>query len=176
MSPRIAWAFALLLDGDRLPGISPRELTRLRRRADDLALTKGRSDEVISSWLASRASVHRYAVAAADIADLRRDSRIALSGVSDTRAELSAASEVEGYVPSDQLRTMQREYLLVTKPDHAWAAANVVLRPIDSLIDVSAKVPRLMVVVDLVDRHESRAEAAAKRLLDGVLRDRQWTP
>src|SRR5205085_1727006 len=66
MSPRIAWGFALLLDGHRLPGVIPRELTRLRRRADSLASSEDRRDDIVSSWLASRASVHRFTVATAD--------------------------------------------------------------------------------------------------------------
>jgi hypothetical protein len=176
MSPRIAWGFALLLDGHRLPGVTPRELTRLRRRADTLASSEDRRDDIVSSWLASRASVHRFTVATADVADLRRDQQIVLSGVSDSRAELSAAGEVEGYIPSDQLSALGQEYLLVAKPNHGTETANVILRSIDRPIEMPAEVPRLMVVVDLIDRRESRAAGAADRLLDTVLSERLWTP
>jgi hypothetical protein len=176
MSPRITWAFAVLLDGRRLPGVAPRELSRLRRRADSLVSATGRREEVISSWLANRATVHRYSVATADAADVRRDARIALSGVSAVSSGLSAAGEVEGYADTNQLSHIEQEYLLVAKSDHAAAAANVILRSIDSPIDLSPGVPRLMVVVDLIDRRESRAAVAAERLLNKLLSERLWLP
>lgn len=174
MAPRIAWAFAALLDGGRPSGVIRRELSRLRRRADRLVSPSVPRDETISSWLADRASIHHYSVATMDAADLRGDPRIALSGVSGARSELSAGGEVEGYVRSDHLRVLEADYLLVAKSDHAAAAANVVLRSIDPLLGLPVEIPRLMIVVDLIDRRESRAATAADRLLDEVLREGLW--
>lgn len=173
MSPRIAWAFAGLLDGQRPDGMAPQELSRLRRRADALLSEADRRLEVIGSWLAKRAPAQRYSVGVPDVGELRRDPRIALSGVSDQRAGLSAASEVEGYVRLGELAELEREYLLVPKSDRAAESANVVLRPAENMRH-HLDVPGLMVVADLVDRHEARAALAADRLLDGVLAARQW--
>jgi hypothetical protein len=175
MSARIAWAFAALLDGHRPPQASSREISRLRRRADTLTFTRvGRAD-TIASWLADRARVHHYSVAPPDTADLRVDPRIALSGVSAPSSGLSAGGEVEGYVHADHLDALEREYLLVPKPDHTAAAANVVLRTLGPpAAHTVAGIPRMMLIADLLDRYDPRATSAAEHLLDQVLDQRLW--
>lgn len=171
MSARIAWALAALLDGEPVHGLAPREVSRLRERARQLEADRDGRTALVNSWMARRATVHRSSAAAADLADLRADPRFHASGVSDPRAQLSAAAEVEGYVAPTHLKAVADDFLLVTRPTGVAAGANVILRE----HDVGGRtVPALAVAADLLERSGARESAAAQRILDGLVGLRAW--
>lgn len=171
MSPRIAWGLAALMDGSPVDGLGPREVARLRGRIQQLQAERAGRAALVHSWLARRATAHRFSAAAADLADLRADPRLRTSGLSDPRAGLSAAADVEGYVAPVHLQLLVSEFLLVTRPPGAAVGTNVVLRSHDV---GRGPVPVLAVAADLLERPGTRESAAAERLIDGLVEQRAW--
>lgn len=141
-SPRIAWAFIELADGRVPEWVSPSELSRLRLRwnrfrdLDDVL-------PALRSALARRAESSRWS--APDVAGLLKDPRFAVSGKSDRRAGISAASYAEGYVHANDRDDLIRKHMLLP----ARGPENVMLRVVDG--PVPEPVPWLAVVVDLAD-------------------------
>jgi len=91
MSHRMARALAELYDGGS-PGVSGAEMARLRVKVE--ALRSGPEEDLparVSAWLADRAERVELAVHTQDVAQLRADRRLALSGISDPRAGLSSS-------------------------------------------------------------------------------------
>jgi excisionase family DNA binding protein len=162
MSPRIAWAMIAILSGDKVDGLRADERQRLVDKIGRLQ----RSDEPLSllrAWLVRRADRRCFVVAAEDAAELRGDERVALSGISDERSGLSAPGEVEGYVRGNDLAQLRADYLLADV-----GSSNVWFHLSDRIVD--RPVPIGLVVADLADRLSPREDAAARRLLGGVLK------
>jgi hypothetical protein len=141
-SPRIAWAFIELADGRVPEWVSPSELSRLRRRWKSY---RARDDAVpaLRSVLARRAESSRWS--APDPAGLLKDPRFMVSGKSDRRAGISAASYAEGYAHAGDADDLVRQHMLLP----ARGPENVMLRVVDG--PVPDPVPWLAVVVDLAD-------------------------
>jgi excisionase family DNA binding protein len=162
MSARIAWAMIAMLSGEEVRGLRADERQRLidkveRLRSSDQPLP------LLRAWLPRRADRRRFAVAAEDAAQLRRDDRVVVSGISDERSGVSASGEVEGYVLGDYLAILRADYLLADV-----GAANVWLHVSDQ--NVARPAPVGLVIADLADRPGPREDAAALRLLRDVLR------
>ena len=156
MSPRVAWALVVLSDGGRPDWVEPRESYRLRRALDRLA-ADDEPEMLLRSWLASRAERRR--LSAADVSGLRSDGRVVLSGLSDERAGLSAAGDVEGYVQAGDADAVIRDHLLID----AGPSADVVLHVSPLLPEVP--VPLLLVAADLADHDGPRELARARELI-----------
>lgn len=141
-SPRIAWAFIELAEGRVPEWVSPSELSRLRMRWNRF---RDRDDAVpaLRSVLTRRAESSRWS--APDPAGLLKDPRFLVSGKSDRRAGISAASYAEGYVHAGDRDDLVRTHMLLP----ARGPENVTLRVVDG--PVPAPVPWLAVVVDLAD-------------------------
>ena len=159
MRPRGAGAFLVLSDGRRPDWIEPRESYRLRRSLDRLAADE--PELVLRSWLASRGD--RRELSAQDPQALRSDARVVLSGLSDGRAGLSAAANVEGYVLADDAEAVIRDHLLID----ARPRADVVVLHVSPLLP-EAPVPLLLVAADLADHDGPRELARARDLI------REW--
>jgi hypothetical protein len=158
MSPRMAHAFLALLSDDELPpGLEPGERLRLRKRLD---YVRGLDDPapLLSSWLRPRAVLHELSIATDDVEALQKDHRVVLSGISDGRAKLSSAHEVEGYVEGQHFDELCSEYLLVPS-----SHPNVFLRVSDE--SKTRPVPLGFVLADLADHNSDREDAQVKRLL-----------
>ena len=160
MSRRMARALAELYDGGS-PGVSGTEIARLRVKVE--ALRSGPEEEVpakLSAWLADRAELAELAVHPQDVAQLRADRRLALSGISDPRAGLSSSTEMEAYVGRDVLGELADDYFLdlAQPPD----APNVVLHVVETPL---AEPPRLFSAADLFDRRGAREVRAGLGLL-----------
>src|SRR5690554_5613159 len=106
MSPRMAWALVVLSDGGRPDWVEPREVYRLRQALDRLA-ADDEPEVLLRSWLASRAERRRFSAPAPQA--LRSDARVVPSGLSDERAGLSAAGDVEGYVQAGDIGVVIRD-------------------------------------------------------------------
>ena len=156
MSPRMAWALVVLSDGARPDWVEPRESYRLRRALERLA-ADDEPELLLRSWLASRAERRR--LSAPDAKALRSDARVLLSGLSDERAGLSAAGDVEGYVGADDADAVIRDHLLID----AGPSADVVLHVSPLLPGVP--VPLLLVAADLAEHDGPRELARARELI-----------
>jgi hypothetical protein len=156
MSPRMAWALVVLSDGGGPDWVEPRESYRLRRALDRLA-ADDEPELLLRSWLASRADRRR--LSASDAHALRSDARVVLSGLSDERAGLSAAGDVEGYVLADDADALIRDHLLID----AGPSVDVVLHVSPVLPEVP--VPLLLVAADLADHDGPRELARARELI-----------
>ncbi len=159
MSRRVAWAFLDLLAGGSGDGVTQPEQSRLRRKRE-LLLSSSNPAALLRSWLPSRALVQRWSAAAADLPALRDDERIVLSGLSDVRSGLAAASVVEGYVVARDLDDLVEEYLLSARGE-----PNVVVHVLDEDRAVSRPLPLPVVLADLADHDGPREAAAVERLL-----------
>ena len=156
MSPRMAWALVALSDGGRPDWVGPRESYRLRRALNRLA-ADDEPELLLRSWLAARAERRR--LSASDVQALRADARVILAGVSDERAGLSAAGDVEGYVQVGDADVVIRDHLLI----EAESSADVVLHVSPRLPE--APVPLLLVAADLADHDGPRELARAREFI-----------
>lgn len=100
MSPRFAWGLIEYVEGRRAPWLSPGDYCRLRSFRDRLA-TDPEPELLMKSWLAARATREVMSAPVSDVGDLRADSRVVLSGLSDPRSCMSAADHTEAYVDVD---------------------------------------------------------------------------
>ncbi|HEY5516084.1 MAG TPA: hypothetical protein VIK12_07750, partial [Pengzhenrongella sp.] len=85
--------------------------------------------------------------------------RVILAGLSDERAGLSAAGDVEGYVQAGDADAVIRDHLLID----AGPSADVVLHVSPLLPEVP--VPLLLVAADLADHDGPRELARARELI-----------
>lgn len=156
MSPRIAWALVEISRGGSADWIEPRESYRLRQALDRL-VADGEPEMLLRSWLASRAE--RELLSASEIAALRADPRLVLSGLSDERSGLSAAAAVEAYVQAEDADAVRRDHLLVD----GGTNANVILHVAPLLPD--GPVPVLLLATDLAEHDGPRELARARELI-----------
>jgi hypothetical protein len=125
----------------------------------------------------ARASVTRYRIADADIAELAADQAVVVGGISAAAPYdlgLSSAGEAEVYVGVSDLTRLVEEFFLVESE-----RGNLVLHVEDSGADWHRRtarvvkgvpaVPRLVVAADLLDGHDTRSRSAGARLLGHVL-------
>lgn len=159
MSRRVAWAFLDLLAGGKGEGVSQPEQSRLRGKRRQLFASPIPA-VLLRSWLPARAEVQRYSAAAADLPALRGDARLVLSGISDPRSGMAAASVVEGYVAAEHVDDLVKDYLLSRRGE-----ANVIFRVPDDAGRIPRPVPLPVVLADLADHDGPRESAAVERLL-----------
>lgn len=172
LSERSARQLALFLDflpsfdddveSDLLIDLSPVEKHRLNRRLqrlqespDPLAL--------IGALLAHRAEKAEYSSSPADIAELREDPRLRLSGVSHQESGLLSNSEVEAYVSRKDADAVVRDWLLVQP--RAGQRPNVVLHVAEEVPD---ELPLLFIAADLAERPGAREQEAAREILGRI--------
>jgi len=156
MSVRIAWALVELSAGGAAEWVEPRESYRLRRALDRL-VADDEPEMLLRSWLASRAE--RQLLSASEVDGLRADPRLALSGLSDERSGLSAASNVEAYVRAEDAAAVRRDHLLIDSGSNANVVLHVSLRVPDR------PVPVLLLAADLADHDGPRELARARELI-----------
>lgn len=88
------------------------ELARLADYLDRLHKSK-QPDELLRSWLRTRAKRITFEITPKHLDKLRCDERISLSGVSDARVTKSPTKIVEGYVAHKSVRALKSKYELV---------------------------------------------------------------
>ncbi|HEV7184536.1 MAG TPA: hypothetical protein VGN33_08555, partial [Leifsonia sp.] len=117
---------------------------------------------LLHSWLRSR-QIRAVDVAAnpADIGEISADRRVIASGISDSRAGLSAAREFEGYVEASNLDRFLRGNLLLDSD-----APNVRLHVVERLPD--APLPLGFVIADLIEWNRPREDGRAIELLGEI--------
>jgi hypothetical protein len=101
------------LSGSAPPAtLSAGELARLADYLDRLHKSK-QPDELLRSWLRTRAKRMTFELTPKHLDKLRCDERISLSGVSDIRVTKNATKIVEGYVAHKSIRALKSKYELV---------------------------------------------------------------
>ncbi|MDJ0354460.1 helix-turn-helix domain-containing protein [Pseudarthrobacter sp. PH31-O2] len=137
----------------------PVELYRLKQRLHRL---QNSSDplSLLRSLLAKRAEKAELSSSPADLAELREDHRLRLSGVSHPDSGLLSGSEVEAYVSRADFNAVLRDWFLVKVA--AGQRPNVVLHVAD---EVPAVLPPLAVAADLAERSGVREHNAALDLI-----------
>lgn len=164
LSARMAALVVAGLSGGSLGQLSPsdrfhvhRHLERLRASAEPAAL--------LHSWMRSR-QLHVVDVGAnpADILEIAADKRAIPSGISDSRAGLSAAREFEGYIAEADLDAFLRDNLLVLTE-----SPNVRLHVVNG--PIAAPIPLGLVLADLADWNRPREDGRVFELI----RDVEWS-
>ena len=175
LGARIALAQAV---DDPLANIAPSERSRARARLRDLlseAMTsKGRRAEdstaadlaaTLRALLRRRAERHLFRASPRDLADLRTDARVNLSGMSLRDSGIASADIVEAYVAEPDLPGVIRDYLLSgARPSEA----NVVLHVVDPTVapDLTAQQHNwLVLAADLAEYHRPREVARAAEII-----------
>lgn len=141
---------------------SPVEKHRLKERISRLLDSPGSLD-LLLAWLANRAEKFEFSSSPADIAGLREDRRIHISGVSHPRSGLLANSELEAYVRSDDLHGIAKDWFLVSPAP--GKRPNVILRAAEHIPD---ELPPLAVAADLAERPGVREQQAAREILRSI--------
>lgn len=165
LSERSAWLFALYLqefpEGSgaeilHLPAIDKHRLKRRRQRLQEA------SDPVslIRSLMVRRAETAEYSSNPADVAGLREDPRVHLSGVSHPEAGLLPSSELEAYVSRKDLVSLVKDWLLVQP--RPGLQANIVLHLAEKIPE---ELPPLVIAADLADWPGVREQEAACRII-----------
>lgn len=159
LSPANSWAFIYLLSGIAPERMEAKARWRLGRMCDAL-IESAEPALFLASWLRERAPVLALHANDSDLADLRSDKRVVLSGISDDRAGLSSEHEVEAYVDPELADQLTREYLLVeAKMPNVW------LHLARVLADADGRAPLGLVLADLADHAGPRESLRVKELL-----------
>lgn len=132
-----------------------RRIRRFHEVADPVAF--------VASLLARRADKFSMSANSDDLAELREDPRLHLSGVSHAISGLLSAPEVEAYVTRRDLPGVISSWFLL--PTGPGARPNVTIRAADVVPD---DIPPLVVAADLSERPGSREQDAAFEILEGL--------
>lgn len=152
---------AAYLDGEKA-GLHPDRLRRARERAS--LITRHGLPQIAEYARRPDLHVHRFRAGDADVAELRIDPRLELTGISHPDAEVYGAS-VDAYVSSATFDDIEMFHML---DPASRREANVVLR----VQDPPPRVRRLHVIADLLDDHHARSTTEAERLLDQLIQER----
>lgn len=163
LSERSAWALLLHADGHRPSWMTPKDVYRAKAHLNRLAADL---EPEIALQALVRNRAQRLSYRAQEPAALAVDDDLALSGVSDPRAGMSAGSAVEAYVHQDDVPRIVRRHLLVAAPN---ARANVWLHSSQFVPDEPL---RLQVAADLAEHGGPRERKQARKLIRGVLSGR----
>lgn len=168
LSERSAWQLMMHLwaakTGPFNPDLdlSPVERYRLNRRVHRLEEFSDSIDPLVA-WLANRAKKFEFSSSPADIAELREDPRIHLTGVSHRLSGLLTNSEIEAYVQRDDFDALVEEWFLVRATP--GKRPNVLLRVAAHVPD---ELPPLAVAADLAERPGFREQQAAREILRSI--------
>jgi len=150
---------------DPAEDLDPVERYRLKQRLHRL---QDSSDplNLICSLLAKRAEKVEFSSSPADIAGLREDPRLRLSGVSHPDSGLLSSSELEAYVSRKNFGELVKDWFLLKAS--AGQRPNVVLHVAD---DVPDELPPLLIAADLAERPGFREQQAAREILRSMRAD-----
>jgi hypothetical protein len=154
----MAWAFVAVLSGIDPGPVSPTERRRLTEKQRHLRACPDPAAQ-LATWLKTRATRHELSAPPHALDDLRQDPRVTLSGISDSRAALSSAHELEGYVLTHQIEDLQADHLLIRS-----ATPNVFLHGCDQ--PLAGPVPLGLVLADIAEHGGPREEARVHDLLE----------
>lgn len=157
----MAWAFIALLSGSPPhPQAPPIRADRLNDYRQRLTNSGEAAPVLLASWLRQRGERIVLRAHPDDLEDLRADSRAMLSGISDSRARLSATDTVEIWLRRFMdLERIRGEYLLIDDPK-----GNVVLHR-GGYHHEETHAPLGLVIADLADWNGPREDGRVLDLL-----------
>lgn len=160
LSSHNAWAMIDLAEGKR-PDLSAGAAYRARSRLRRL-LASNEPERLLRSWLSSRAERRTFRASPHDLADLRSDARLIVSGVSHPMSGISASDITEGYVQASDLQALVRDLLLLEAPDgRGNAILHVTQEPVG---EVSA----MLLAADLAEYRSPRENRRAVELIGAL--------
>ena len=133
-------------------------LERLKESPDPLGL--------IRSLLANRAEKVGFSSSPADLAELREDPRLRLSGVSHPDSGLLSNAEIEAYASREDFESVVKDWFLVRPA--AGQRPNVILHVAESIPE---ELPPLAVAADLAERPGAREQQAAREIIRNIHAD-----
>ncbi len=158
LGQRMTAGLIAALSGSAPPAaLSAGELSRLADYLDRLH-ESDEPDELLRSWLRTRAKRMTLEVAPKSLDKLRCDNRVSLSGVSDIRLEKAGPSTVEGYVANKSLRALISKFEL-TESDRP----NVIFHV--TRLMIPAPVPLGLTLADLAERRSPAQLRVIKKLV-----------
>lgn len=157
-----AWRMVQYSADGHLQDAHPMERSRLESYLASL-LDSPDPAAKLCSLLAKRAEKVEFSSSPADLAELRDDPRLRLSGVSHPGSGLLSNSEVEAYVGRKDFDKVLRDWFLVKVA--AGQRPNVVLHIAD---EVPVELPLLLVAADLAERPGVRERDAARDIIRSI--------
>jgi hypothetical protein len=160
LSPRSADALVARLSDapDWSEGLSPSERGRTAARVEALR-RDGKPSERLALWLRrAYPSARGFEAPAADLPDLRLDTRLTPGGSSDDRSGMSDGGRLEAHVSAADLDAVVHEFLLVPS-----RRPNVMLRVHEGA--APRPLPLGALIADLATNTGPRERAAADRLI-----------
>jgi excisionase family DNA binding protein len=171
LSRRAAWAVLALAAHDeeeladsglvRDLNLAPSEWSRARKRLADI-LGAPVPEDLPGAWLRRRAERRVFRASPRDLADIRGDRRLLLSGLSHPVSAMASPDGAEGYLARADLDAFVDRYLLVEAADRR---GNVVLHVADRRPEA---VWPLLLAADLAEHHQPREAARARELVDAL--------
>ena len=168
LGQRMTAGLIAALSGSAPPAtLSAGELIRLTHYLDRLHESK-QPDELLRSWLRTRAKRLTFEITPKHLDKLRCDNRIALSGVSDVRVTKSPTKIVEGYVAHKSIRALKSKYELV-ESDNGKVIFHV------TRFMIPNPVPLGLTLADLAEHRSPSQLSILSKLLhhDGIARG-EW--
>ncbi|WP_176783284.1 hypothetical protein [Leucobacter chromiiresistens] len=161
LSSRMAWLLLRMLDGEAPAGVRDAERSRLKGHVQGLRESEAPA-QLLAQKVSARAHLRAFFAHPEDAGDLRRDDRIALSGVGAPGSGMMAGDVVEGYVDPSVIEQVKSDYLL-----HEQADGNVRLR----VADVHSP-GKAALAADLADWGRAREMREADRLIRALLQEK----
>lgn len=167
VSRRAAWAVLALSTGASQAGaselmrklqLSPTEWSRARKRLADIR-NAPHPEDLLRAWLQRRAERRVFRASPRDLADIRADPRLLLSGLSHPDSAMAAPDVAEGYLAKSELDAFIDRYLLVEAPDRR---GNVVLHVAERRPE---SVWPLLLAADLAEHQQPRESGRARELV-----------
>lgn len=158
LSERMAWLLLHELADEPISQCSSSERARARQHIREIAKMREPA-RALAERVSRRGVLHRVAASPDDLADLREDDRIALSGVGALGSGMAAGGVIEGYVRPEHLQDVKGDYLLSDDPD-----GNVLLR-----VSEHAKILPSVIAADLADWGRAREVREANAIISRLL-------
>ena len=160
LSERMAWLLLAALEGAWPEGVRDAERARIRAH---LAALREAADPAreLAAKVSARAHLMEYSAHSADLADLRVDPRLRVSGVGAPSSRMMAGDAVEGYVSPDALEGVVGDYLLQER-----AGGNVRLR-----VSADREPGKAAIAADLADWGRARELREANRIVHELLQE-----
>ena len=158
LSKKIGAALLSYLSGNEWEsGLDPKSQSRIREYLNELAQCQDPA-QLLSSWFSGRGKASLFKANNNDLNKMRSDGRIVLSGISDSRSNISDNTFLQGYVNENVFKEIEREYLLVPSQD-----ANVQIRISSHL--ANAPIPLGLMLLDLAEHVGPRESAQVKKII-----------
>ncbi|MFD6971193.1 helix-turn-helix domain-containing protein [Streptomyces sp. NPDC059979] len=179
LSARNAWGVLAVLDGHQPVGLSDAEKSRVRTRLRNLLAQGQLSPALVQELLAARAEIRSYRVHSGVLPVLLAAQDVVRAGASaaaQAGADYISLGRAEIYVHPDRVEKLEAAFGMVR--DEERGNVSVRIPPSEMWPFLTSRsedpgqghdVPASVVAADLLDRHESRADAAAAGLLESLL-------